>query len=74
MAEELFIEIREDAFKNFPIICMHIYHSLGRINAGEISLFVFTSAIHRKDAIDACEIIVERIKRNTRVGKRNIHQ
>ncbi len=72
MAEELFIEIREDAFKNFPIICMHIYHSLGRVNAGEISLFVFTSAIHRKDAIDACEIIVERIKKEIPVWGKEI--
>ena len=41
---------------------MHIYHSLGNVNAGEICLFVFTSAPHRKDAIDACEEIVEKIK------------
>ena len=41
---------------------MHIYHSLGQVKAGEISLFVFTSSIHRKPAIDACSEIVERIK------------
>jgi len=62
MAEEKFHEIREDAFQKFPLICMHIYHSLRRVEAGEISLFVFVSSAHRKDAISACEEIVERIK------------
>lgn len=67
MADEKLHEIREDAFKTFPLICMHIYHSLGKVNAGEISLFVFTSAIHRKDAIDSCQVIVERIKKEVPV-------
>ena len=51
MAEDKFHEIREDAFKKYSLTCMHIYHSIGKVNAGEISLFVFTSSIHRKDAI-----------------------
>ena len=72
MAEEKFHEIREDAFKNFQMICMHIYHSLGLVKAGEISLFVFTSAAHRKDAIAACEWIVERIKKEVPVWGKEI--
>ena len=55
-------EIREEIFKKYPLICMHIYHSLGLVRSGEISLFVFTSSKHRKSAIAACEEIVERIK------------
>jgi molybdopterin synthase catalytic subunit len=35
---------------------------LGKVEAGEISLFVFTSSAHRKAAIDACNETVERIK------------
>ena len=55
-------EIREEIFKKYPLICMHIYHSLGLVRSGEICLFVFTSSKHRKSAIAACEDIVERIK------------
>jgi len=62
MAEENFHEIREAAFAKFNLTCMHIYHSLGKINAGEISLFVFVSSAHRADAFDACRFIVEEIK------------
>lgn len=62
MALETMHEIREDIFNKYELTCMHVYHSLGKVAAGEISLFVFTSSAHRKAAIDACEETVERIK------------
>lgn len=55
-------EIREEIFAKYPLTCMHIYHSLGTVQAGEICLFVFTSSVRRKPAINACEEVVERIK------------
>ena len=54
--------IREDIFSKYDLTCMHVYHSLGPVAAGEICLFVFTSSKHRKMAIDACTEVVERIK------------
>ncbi len=62
MALEKMHEIREAIFEKYRLTCMHVYHSLGKVAAGEISLFVFTSSVHRKAAIDACEETVERIK------------
>ena len=62
MALEKMHEIREAIFAKYPITCMHVYHSLGKVAAGEICLFVFTSSAHRKAAIDACNETVERIK------------
>src|SRR5437762_1649435 len=43
MAREKMQEIRENIFAKYELTCMHVHHSLGRVNAGEISLFVFTS-------------------------------
>src|SRR5215204_1420871 len=40
MADEVFHIVREEAFSKFQLSCMHIYHSLGRVEAGRISLFV----------------------------------
>ena len=62
MALEKMHLIREDIFTKYDLTCMHVYHSLGNVKAGEISLFVFTSSAHRKAAIDACEETVEKIK------------
>jgi molybdopterin synthase catalytic subunit len=63
MALEQMHAIREAIFDKYPLTCMHVYHSLGAVKSGEISLFVFTSSKHRKAAIDACEEVVERIKK-----------
>ena len=62
MALEKMHQIREAIFEKYALTCMHIHHSLGKIAAGEICLFVFTSAPHRKAAIEACEEVVEKIK------------
>ena len=62
MALEKMHSIREAVFAKYELTCMHVYHSLGNVKSGEISLFVFTSSAHRKAAIDACEETVEKIK------------
>jgi len=62
MAEKEFYNIREAAFDKFDIVCMHIYHSLGLVKTGEISLFVFVSTVHRKEAFEAIEFLVNEIK------------
>lgn len=72
MADEIFHQMREETFAKFPLTCMHIYHSLGLVKAGEISLFVFTSAIHRREALDSCDWIVERIKKEAPVWGKEI--
>jgi molybdopterin synthase catalytic subunit len=62
MALEKMHQIREEIFAKYPITCMHVHHSLGQVQTGEICLFVFSSSAHRKAAIDSCNDIVERIK------------
>jgi len=62
MAEQAFHAIREDAFSKFDLTCLHIYHSLGLVPTGEISLFVFVSSAHRRAAFEASEYIVDEIK------------
>jgi molybdopterin synthase catalytic subunit len=73
MAEQIIHEIREAAFEQFDLNCMHIYHSMGIVKAGEISLMVFTSSPHRQDCTDATKFIVEEIKAKAPIyGKENL--
>lgn len=62
MANLKFHEVREATFEKYPLTCMHIYHSLGVVPTGEISLFVFVSAPHRKVVFEALEYVVDEIK------------
>ena len=67
-------EIREAIFSKYKLACMHVYHSLGTVNAGEISLFVFTSSRHRRAAIDACNETVELIKNELPVWGKEVFE
>lgn len=62
MAEDVFHQIREAAFEKYELTCLHIYHSLGLVPTGEISLFVFVSSPHRRATFEALEFLVEEIK------------
>ncbi len=72
LADTGMTDIREAIFSKYELTCMHVYHSLGVVAAGEICLFVFTSAPHRKAAIEACEEVVERIKKELPIWGREI--
>lgn len=74
MALEKMQEIREAIFAKYDLTCMHVHHSLGKVAAGEICLFVFTSSAHRKPAIEACNETVERIKAELPVWGKEIFE
>lgn len=74
MANKKFYEIREAAFEKYELTCMHIYHSLGVVNAGEICLFVFVSSPRRNVVFEALEFIVEEIKAKVPVYGKEIFE
>jgi molybdopterin synthase catalytic subunit len=74
MAEDEISVLREEIISKYELTCLHVYHSMGLVNAGEISLFVFASSPHRKAAMDACREMVEGIKKDVPVwGKEIFH-
>jgi molybdopterin synthase catalytic subunit len=74
MALDSMQSLREAIISKYALTCMHVYHSLGKIKAGEICFFVFTSASHRKAAIDACSETVERFKAEMPVWGKEIFE
>jgi molybdopterin synthase catalytic subunit len=74
MANQKFHEIREATFAKFNLTCMHIYHSFGTVNAGEICLFVFVSSPRRKVVFEALEYVVEEIKAKVPVFGKEIFE
>ena len=72
MAENKYTDIREELFESYSLSCMHVYHSLGNIGVGEINLFVFVSSKHRKDATEACRVLVEKIKNDLPIWGKEI--
>ena len=74
MANAKFFEIKEATFAKFNLTCMHIYHSLGEVKAGEICLFVFVSSPRRKEVFKALEYVVEEIKAKVPIFGREIFE
>lgn len=63
--------IKDNLFREFSdLICLHIYHSTGRVSCGEISLLVLVSSGHRKQSFAALEKCVEMIKEQLPVWKK----
>lgn len=67
MAIVMIEHIKTEIKKQFTLTSMIVHHSLGTVRVGELCLFVFTSAAHRKAAIEACQLAVERIKKEVPV-------
>lgn len=62
MANAVAHEIREETFAKFDLSCMHIYHSIGEVKAGELCIFVFVSSAHRPAVFEALPYLVDQIK------------
>jgi molybdopterin synthase catalytic subunit len=64
MANEQMTVIREEAFARWPqMTCLHVHHSLGAINAGELCFMVFASAPHRQQAREAVAFVTDEVKK-----------
>ncbi len=74
--EEVAVEeletIRGEAFSRFPIGAVTVIHRIGRLRVGENILLIIVGAGHRKEAFDACEYILERIKQSVPIWKKEI--
>lgn len=74
MANEKLHEIREAAFENYDLTCLHIYHSLGKVAVGEICFFVFVSSKRRKQVYEATEYLVNQVKEQVPIFGKEIFE
>ncbi|MEE3235581.1 MAG: molybdenum cofactor biosynthesis protein MoaE [Candidatus Latescibacterota bacterium] len=62
MAEKKMTEIAEEAKSKWPIGEVAILHRIGRLEVGEISVLVAVGAGHRREAMEACLYVIDRLK------------
>ena len=72
MAIGLLEKIRTEAIKRFSVHDVAIVHRLGRINIGERSVAIAVSAPHREDAFAACRWIIDEIKADVPIWKKEL--
>lgn len=62
MAEEALTKLCAEIFSSYQLQQLVLYHSLGLVGAGQASLLVLTAATHRKEAIESCKVLIDRLK------------
>ena len=72
MALKKIKEILEDAIKRFELLDAIAVHRIGEVEVGETSVFTAAASIHRKDAFRGCEFIIDRIKLDCPIWKKDI--
>lgn len=67
-------EVREELIAQFGLEDIAISHRIGSVPIGETSLVVAVASPHRKEAFQACQAAVDRIKKVVPIWKKEIFQ
>src|SRR5437867_6510876 len=73
MAEAKLKEIGEEVHRQWPEVKqVAMVHRIGRLPIGEPSVAIAVSAVHRRDALEACHFAIDRLKETVPIWKREI--
>jgi molybdopterin synthase catalytic subunit len=72
MAEVKIKEIEDFVKGKWDIKKLKIIHRIGKLSLGETSILILVSTSHSKDAFEACQFILEKIKKEVPIWKKEI--
>ncbi len=72
MAVKKMEEIVAAAKETFDIIDINIIHRIGNVKLTEDSVAICCSSPHRKEAFRACEFVIDQIKANVPIWKKDV--
>lgn len=70
MAEQEIGSHVEEAQKRWPLLAARVVHRVGRIEPGEVIVYVATASAHREAAFQAAEFIMDYLKTSAPFWKR----
>jgi molybdopterin synthase catalytic subunit len=73
MAESMLARLRDDLAEKYRLSAIAIHHRVGRVEIGEPSVVIATSAPHRADALDACREAIETLKETIPLWKKEVY-
>ena len=73
MTESELTKILNEAKTRWKISAGTIIHRVGRLHVGEGIVFVGTASSHRKDAFQSCDFIMDYLKTNAPLWKKESH-
>jgi molybdopterin synthase catalytic subunit len=73
LAEKEGARIIEETRRNFPVFDVRCVHRIGRLELGELAVWVGVSAQHRGAAFDACRFVIDEVKARVPIWKKEYY-
>jgi len=73
MAKKQIEQLAEEAARRWPISKLAVVHRTGTLQVGEVSVVIAVGAPHRGEAFDACEWLIDELKRTVPIWKKEIY-
>ncbi len=70
MATRVITKIAEETVARFAGAKVSVQHRVGALTVGDLAVVVAASAPHRKEAFRACEVLIDRLKEDAPIWKR----
>jgi len=67
-------KILEEAQKKFDILGAACFHRVGKLNIGEMAVWVGVTAAHRDDSFQACRYIIDEVKDRLPIWKKEYYE
>jgi molybdopterin synthase catalytic subunit len=74
MAQSQMRKLSARAAAQWPVCRIVIWHRLGEVKVGQPSVIVAVSCPHRGQAFDACEFLIDELKKTAPIWKREIYE
>jgi len=73
MAQRQIEQLADEAGRRWPISNVAVVHRTGTRKVGEVSVVIAVAAPHRGEAFDACEWLIDELKRTVPIWKKEIY-
>lgn len=72
LTERSLHDIADDALARFPVAALAIVHRCGRVEADQPIVFAAAAAAHRREAFEAADYLMDRLKTDAVLWKREL--
>lgn len=74
MAVSEITKIVERAQSKWPILNISVVHAIGKLQIGDIPVVIAVSTPHRKASFEACEFVIDELKKTVPIWKKEFFE
>ncbi|MFT4682958.1 MAG: molybdopterin synthase catalytic subunit [Flavobacteriales bacterium] len=74
MAEKELARIINASHEKWPVVKVAVHHRIGTLHVGELAVVVAVSAAHRQAAFEACMYLIDELKKDVPIWKKEFFE